>query len=355
MDQSSNSDFRINYVLVCYGANSSGVFKKVTDQFIALKSIGATPNLFVITDAASVDLWKSVDPDATVLIDSGLLKKVFNRLKIVKLADRSKPGVIYLRDTFPLRIPRTASAICLEVQSLYGNELLLRGRIKYIFFNISKKFMYRNVKAAVYVSQELMEINEARCSNSIKRIVIANGIDIERINSLSAVSQSTPALFFVGHPGQSWHGVNDLIQFARVNSDLDFHLVGYDLIPDLPNVRSYGLLTYENYQSIAEKCSVGIGSLKLEVNGMSEASPLKTREYLAMGLPVITRYLDTDIDEGEDFVLRIPQNTQPLGDFSQEIRSFIEFWNGKRVPRDKIAHLDVKQKEKIRLGFLKSI
>ena len=355
MPLTNYSRLHINYVLVSYGAKNSGVFKKIKDQFNTWQTLGVTANLFVITDAESLELWKSIDPGANILVDDGIKSKVFNRVKIVKLADLSGPNVIYLRDSFPLYIPKTVSPVCLEVQSLYAKELLLRSKFRYWIFKIASKFVYRNIKAAVYVTAELMRLNEAKCKTSVKAIVIGNGIDLERIVPLSLVKESKPAMFFVGHPNQKWHGAEDLVDFARANSDLDLHVVGLDGYQNLPNVHSYGLLTIDKYRYIAEKCTVGIGSLKLEVTGMTEASPLKTREYLAMGLPVITRYIDPDFFQSTNFILRLPQDGEPLEAFSTEIRNFIEFWAGRRVPRDEISHLDVREKEKIRLEFLSDL
>jgi glycosyltransferase involved in cell wall biosynthesis len=341
--------------LVSYGAKNSGVFKKIKDQFNTWQDLGVTANLFVLTDNKSVKLWKSIDPNAVVLVDNGIITKIVNRIKIVKLADLSGPNVIYLRDSFPLYIPKTVSPVCLEVQSLYGKELLLRSKFRYLIFKIASKLIYRNVKAAVYVTAELMRFNEANCKPNIEKIVIGNGIDLERIDPLPEVKKSKLAMFFVGHPNQKWHGVEDLVDFARANSDLDLHIVGLDNHQNLPNVYSYGLLNIDEYRAIAEKCAVGIGSLKLEVNGMTEASPLKTREYLAMGLPIITRYLDPDFLQSPNFILRLPQDGEPLEAFSTKIRNFIEFWAGRRVLRDEISHLDVREKEKIRLEFLSDL
>jgi hypothetical protein len=42
---------------------------------------------------------------------------------------------------------------------------------------------------------------------------------------------------------------------------------------------------------------------------------------------------------------------ESLTDFSKEIRAFLEEWSDKRVPRERIQHLDVSCKEKFRIGF----
>jgi hypothetical protein len=74
-----------------------------------------------------------------------------------------------------------------------------------------------------------------------------------------------------------------------------------------------------------------------------------------LGLPVISRYKDTDLDASEDYILELPSNSRPLTDFSEEIRAFLDEWSEKRVPREQIQHLDVRTKEKIRIGFFNEV
>jgi hypothetical protein len=74
-----------------------------------------------------------------------------------------------------------------------------------------------------------------------------------------------------------------------------------------------------------------------------------------MGLPVITRYRDVDLDPSADFVLQLPVDERSFSDFSVEIRSFLESWKSKRVDRSAVSHLDVTVKESLRLGFFEQV
>jgi hypothetical protein len=88
---------------------------------------------------------------------------------------------------------------------------------------------------------------------------------------------------------------------------------------------------------------------------MTEASPLKSREYLALGLPIISRYEDTDFPEGRDFILRLPSDNRQLSDFASEIETFANNWKGRRVSRNEISNIDVNAKERSRLDFFYSL
>jgi hypothetical protein len=346
---------KIAYALVCYDAANSGVYKKIFDQVNAWKIGGHLVQIFVITDEKSKALWQKIDPSAIILIDSNFLVKLLNRVRILRFASKSQPSLIYLRDSFPIFLPKTSTPIIIEIQSLVGQELKLRGRFKHQMFSILKQAIYSRVSAAVYVTNELMNKNEFKLHRQVPKITIGNGIDLGSVEQLPHRIKGRPALFFVGSPNQPWHGIEQLIEFGISNPDIDIHIVGELIKVSQPNLYFYGNLNRESYKTIATKCIAGVGTLNLALKSMEEASPLKVREYLALGLPVISRYKDTDLEASQDYILELPSNSRPLTDFSKEIRAFLDEWSEKRVSREQIQHLDVRTKEKIRIGFLEEI
>ena len=346
---------KIAYALVCYDAEHSGVFKKILDQVTVWKSLGHSVQLYVITDEESRNRWQEIDSNCVVLVDRTTLSKIVNRFKLVSLAARSSPSLVYIRDNFPLRIPRLGIPAVIEVQSLVGQELRMRSKPRHTTFLLLKKFLYRSLAGAIFVTRELMEINEFKLRRQVPKITIGNGIDLANIEQLPRRMKGRPALFFVGSPNQPWHGIEQLIEFGISNPDIDIHIVGELIKLSQPNLYFYGNLNRESYKTIATKCIAGVGTLNLALKSMEEASPLKVREYLALGLPVISRYKDTDLDAAQDCILELPSNSRPLTDFSKEIRAFLDEWSEKRVSREQIQHLDVRTKEKIRIGFLEEI
>jgi glycosyltransferase involved in cell wall biosynthesis len=346
---------KIAYSLIAYDAIHSGVYTKILDQVTFWRSQGNQVQLFLITDRNSAPLWKTIDPFAIILVDSNLVSKVINRFKLVKNASKSNPTLIYLRDSFPILLPKTRAPIILEVQSLVGNELKLRNSNNYLFFSLLKKRIYSRVSGGVFVTSELKSINEFGLGDWIPKIAIGNAINLSRVSPLPLNQARNLSLFFVGTPNQPWHGVSDIVRFGELNPDIYVHIVGSSGESRSPNLFFYGRLQNSDYYEIASRCDAGVGTLKLTANQMVEASPLKVREYLAMGLPVITRYQDVDLDPSSNFLLQLPVDERAFSDFSLEIRSFLESWKSKRVDRSEVFHLDVSVKESLRLGFFEEV
>ena len=86
---------------------------------------------------------------------------------------------------------------------------------------------------------------------------------------------------------------------------------------------------------------------------MHEASPLKSREYLARGLPVIGAYEDTDIPEASPVYLRLPNQKGAIVNHITDVEAFIASWRGRRVQHSEIDYLDTSVKEAQRLEFLR--
>ena len=346
---------KIAYALACYDAEHSGVYKKILDQVTFWRNAGYRVQLFVITDEKSKTHWLKLDPAAKIFLDKSPFSKIKNRFNLLKLAANSNPSLIYLRDSFPIRVPNSKIPTVLEIQSLVAQELKLRSKSKYILFRIFSRFIYSNISGAIYVSNELKNNNEHHFSSGIPKIAIINGINLERIQPLLPQACETPGLFFVGSANQPWHGIEELIEFARTHQNIDVHIIGDTRDQNESNLFFYGNLELAEYRTIASKCLAGVGTLNLKSKNMAEASPLKVREYLALGLPVILKYRDTDLTGDEDYVLSLPPEGPCLDAYSPQILQFLEKWSKTRVPRHQIEHLDVRNKEESRLKFFESM
>jgi hypothetical protein len=345
----------IGYGIVHYGTTNSGVFKKISDQVAQWKKMDIVPHLFVITDTDSINHWLEIDCEIEILVDSSFLKKIWNRIKLLSLAKNSEVNLLYVRDVFPIFYPKLEVPIVLEVQSSVFRELSQRRKILSRIYRKFSYLLYRRVNGAVYVTNELLEKNEAQLRDSCQKIVIGNGIDLSRIVTLGSGQQGRPSLFFVGHPNQSWHGVEHMIKFAEVHTNVDLHIVGYEFESKFSNIFSHGMLNETLYIEIAKSCVAGVASLELSSIGMKDASPLKSREYLALGLPLISRYKDPDFTPSPDFILELPQDGSEVMIHSDQILQFLNDWNGKRVQREQIAHIDVSKKELQRVRFFKEV
>ncbi|MBI9107197.1 MAG: hypothetical protein JEZ04_10690 [Spirochaetales bacterium] len=140
---------------------------------------------------------------------------------------------------------------------------------------------------------------------------------------------SRTALFFIGSPGQAWHGVDHILTMAAELKQYDFHVVG-ETGNDTENMFFHGYLEREEYLKIMLECSICIGTLALYRKKLEEASPLKVREYIACGYPVIIGYRDTAFEDSpglpewihyQDFSHNV--NTAEITDFVEKMKDYI--------------------------------
>jgi hypothetical protein len=156
-----------------------------------------------------------------------------------------------------------------------------------------------------------------------------------------------------------WHGLDKILRMAALFPRWSFDLVGTnaaEIQSGVPsNVKVWGHLACPEYLPLMANADCAIGTLALHRNGINEASPLKTREYLALGLPVIIGYKDTDFPQGAEFLLELPNTEDNVLAYHGRIRSFVESWRGRRVSREYIRHLDLDEKERERLHFFRQV
>jgi len=151
--------------------------------------------------------------------------------------------------------------------------------------------------------------------------------------------------------------MDKLATLAAALPNVEFDIIGSvgsaaKRLGRMGNVRLVGHLGGGELALRLEEADVGIGTLALHRNQMSEASPLKTREYLAAGLPVVISYEDTDFPHGATFLLRIPNTEDNVQRSVTEIAAFIERWKGRRVPLDELKAICQVEKERRRLAFM---
>ncbi|RUT33465.1 glycosyltransferase [Paenibacillus zeisoli] len=166
-------------------------------------------------------------------------------------------------------------------------------------------------------------------------------------------------LVFIGSPGQAWHGVDAIAELAKARPQWSFDLIGVDAsglpAPVPVNMTFHGRLARKDYQPLLERADLAIGTLALYRKQMKEASPLKVREYMANGLPVITAYEETDFPEPVPFILQLPNSPGNVRDGLAQIDAFASAWRRRKVPRKAISHLDTRVKESQRLSYMKLI
>lgn len=352
---------KVAYLLTWSGDQRSGVFKKVADQVEAWSRLGLQVGIFVATTHTSSPDWAELPESVHVEIYTHEVHSLVVQRRLVRSIHRWGPDVTYVRTTI-----RHAAAFRLlgalphviEVQTddLAESEGLSRAR-HYATLS-TRRLSLGKARGMVFVSQEL-STRATYDRFTANRIVIGNGATLRRISPLPPpdADSRAPRLAFVGSPGIPWHGLDDVIRLAELRPGWSFDLIGPEATSTVwpSNVSVHGALHSDDYNSILAKSDAAISTLALYRNRMEEASPLKSREYLALGLPVIGSYRDTDIPEFSDVYLRL--RNEPCAIITEILRveAFLDRWRGQRVPRDEILYLDTERKERQRIAFLQQV
>lgn len=172
-----------------------------------------------------------------------------------------------------------------------------------------------------------------------KTLKIGNGIIIDdRIPLIKNVWPDDNLRLIGVAQFASWHGYDRLINaLAILKEKYGFDSVRLTLVGDgdeLPNLKRLvetfglrdqvsftGMLRGDELDRAFEGAHIGVSSLGLYRKGLSEASDLKTREYMARGLPVIGVGKDPDFEENSPFRFVVP-NDDSVEDLAELIYGF---------------------------------
>lgn len=185
-----------------------------------------------------------------------------------------------------------------------------KGKLAAWLEKYTGKVVLKNSLAIVGVTREIALYEKARIIENKLLYVYPNGIDFSLYNAIGDKREKDEYhILFMCSYFSEWHGLDLLLgDLEKTNTKSQFyiHLIGNLTKEQLHLVESnpynssiivYGELDRASYLKIAEKCDVGIASLALWRQNLTEASTLKVREMLAMGLPVFSGHKDVAFDE----------------------------------------------------------
>jgi hypothetical protein len=345
---------RIAYVAHWLDGPNSGVFKKILRQIALWRVRGHEVTVHLLTAAGSPLATADLKGAATeVHAFSGITGRLLASHRLARGVIATKPDLIYCRHTkFIPSFVLLALRGCMVVEINSDDvEESRHGSSKGYWFNLlTRGAQLRACAGMVFPTVELSR--RERFQFERKSVVIANGIDLHELPVLPPPTSDRPTITFIGSRGQSWHGIDKVFEIAAHFEQWRFNIIGSDAsdfqgVP--PNVTLHGVLGRADYERILAETDVGLGSLAVYRNNVTEACTLKVREYLAYGLPTIIAYKETDFPNGAPFLLELPAKAGEL-DYPA-IESFVRTWRGRRVPREAIAHIDVSTKETTRLNF----
>ncbi len=251
-----------------------------------------------------------------------------------------------------------------DVEELRINRSLY-ARLKFLYNLYSRKIVYRRTSGIVFVTHELQKKKYMNPYNK-PSIVCPNPIIIRYDSTLSEIvcKNNSHNLVFIGTPNQAWHGLDRIERIAALTPQITYHIVGTanrsdDTYNGLSNVKYHGYLKRSEYMELCQRCDAAIGTMGLYRKNLKEACPLKTREYIAMGLPIIIGYNDTMFSEIEIlpwWVLVLPNDKSADKNVAECIELFLDKVAHRRIPqRDIETFASLTNCEEKRFRFLSSL
>ena len=347
---------------------SSNIGKKIARQIKAWQEADHEVRFFMHTHPYPGDTALLEGEIFEYHSGTGILRKAQRELsrsaalkKMLAAVAGYRPDLIYMRMdyyAFPAHRLFRIAPVVIEVNSLDISEHLLWSRMLGAYNLITRRLILSRPAGLVYVSHELAG-HQAFSSFAKPTKVIANGIDLKGIEPLPAPHNDNPRLVFMAGELLPWHGVDKLLELAERFPDITIDVIGSLPAPGKrpSNVTFHGYLEPADYLKLFARADAAAGTLALHRKGMEEASPLKTREYLACGLPLIIAYRDTDLDDlACDCFLKIPNREDNIQTHGTAIHDFACRMRGRRVDRELIAQrIDAGPKEEARFALFEKI
>ena len=228
-----------------------------------------------------------------------------------------------------------------EIEELKLRRNNWKGKIASKVEEITGGIAIRNSSAILTVSKDLMEYQRTirKLSKDFPIFHFPNGIIVKNTPILKEVIHNDYSIEigFIADRFHPWHGLDLLLDSCKnylrkdLNRRLIFHLIGKidtDYLNQIKIInqsngkikfKTYGTLKQKEYWKIFCSCNIGIGSLAMYRNGLTDGCTLKVREMLAMGLPIFSGHKDTALPEDFPYYFSKGGNIDDIIKFSGKV------------------------------------
>ena len=298
---------------------ADGVCKKIYSQIAVFEKNGYKVDLVYIKDGRI--LYKE-DGNTQAIGMIGTIKKTPAYIKMYKFLKNKKYDWIYNRygmmDTFYYRVlerlHKNGAKILVEIPTYpYVNEIPA-GLLYKIMVKWDEIYSKKLVKCVDRITTYSLDDEIF----GIRTIRIKNGIDFSQIKIKERkIDNGAIDLIGVAHLSK-WHAFDRVIKgmykyyLEGENKPINFHVVGTgDSLAEYEElVQEYGLKEHvffygnksgDELDAIYDQCDIAVSSLGLHRIGVTkQASVLKSREYAAKGMPMISSIM-IDVFKPDDF------------------------------------------------------
>lgn len=297
----------------------------IKQQLICEQKVPTTLNwhvTFFSHDRVNEDFMRQPAYPISIFKTSKLLKYLTLRISayywLVKHADEF--DVIILRyplgdPIIPLFILKINNYLTIHhTKELHeiNQRASLVSKLHFVIESYVGRFILKKAKGVIGLTKEILEYELSRVEDNTKPgFVSANGVDTALYTNINDYRTGSIKLAVLCSKAYPWHGV-DLIKQELTNnnrSDVELHVIGnldQSILGNDRRVIYHGRVKPEDLSNILCQCDIGIGSLALHRNEMKEACILKTRDYLAAGLPVYATYTDSGLPSDFPYFINQP-------------------------------------------------
>ena len=335
MVQYGQRQIRVAYVAVDYTVGFEGISHKIAAQVRALEGEGFICNLFLAKQRKSLPSkilrrlpfgpdgvpWDELsveDYDAIYIRKPGYISKEFMAF-LAKIREKNANAKILLEiPTYPYDR---------ELSNFFTYVQLVKDR--------------KNRKRLPQYIDQIVVCGDADNIFGISTICIRNGIDLNRVREKRAahIKPNEINLICVAAFAQ-WHGIDRILHgikdyaqsggIARITLNLLGEGPALQSLKRLAEgldlggqVSFYGHCDQSKMDEVFDRCTFAIASLGLHRIGLASASTLKTREYLAKGIPFLySGIIDVFEDNPVSFCLPVKADDSPI-----DISELVEFHN----------------------------
>jgi hypothetical protein len=184
-------------------------------------------------------------------------------------------------------------------------EAKTRGKIAGLIESSIEKLLGTKVieksTGIIGVTPEIVEYELSRISKRKPSYCHPNGVDLDKYTILPDHRSGIYKFLFVMSHDAPWQGLDILIEHMLMTTEeFELHIVGNveqkKYSRDL-RIVFHGSRDSEYVSELVAKCDLGLSSFGLHRKGMTQACPLKVREYLAQGLPVYGGHIDSGLPD----------------------------------------------------------
>lgn len=327
---------KIAYIYLGAGATESSVQRKIRAQINALNAQGCSTTGIFFTAAANVPdeenqiLWKSVFVPHKGWFQSLKERKSMTRALYAWATENAAVyDKIYVRNYRPTRwwymfIRKFKRKVIVEHQTKEIDELMALWNtnpfgwrpshfLSWLEHNIIPYWQEKIygalsngvVKKLVAVTGEIADYEKKRAVfGKPTTYVIGNGIqtkDFQLATRPPFDGTELNLLMLIGGTTETdWHGVDlilDSIEQYKGNCKVKLWVAGSlsEQMRNHPNVKYLGFCQRDQLNEFCSSIHLAIGSFALQRKGLTEASTLKVREYMARGIPAVIGHSDADL------------------------------------------------------------